>query len=45
MLELGADVLILTFDKAWQTDIRIPLSEVDANLLVVEHGVSKENVI
>ena len=41
MLELGADVLVLTFDRAWQTDIRIPLSELGANLLVVEHGVSE----
>jgi putative NIF3 family GTP cyclohydrolase 1 type 2 len=41
MLELGADALVLTFDRAFQTTIRIPLSEMGANLLVVEHGVAE----
>jgi putative NIF3 family GTP cyclohydrolase 1 type 2 len=41
MLELGADVLVLTFDRAMQTRIRTPLTEMGASLLVVEHGVSE----
>ena len=41
MLELGADVLVLTLDRALQTTIRIPLIEMGANLLVVEHGVAE----
>ena len=41
MLELGAGVLVLTFDRAFQTTIRIPLSEMGANLIVVEHGVAE----
>ena len=41
MLELGADVLVVTFDRAWQTTIRLPLSEMNANMIVVEHGVSE----
>ena len=41
MLELGADVLVLTFDRAMQTTIRIPLIEMNANILVVEHGTSE----
>lgn len=41
MLELGADALVLTFDQAAQTRIRIPLVEMGARLLVVEHGVSE----
>ena len=41
MLELGADVLIVTFDRALQTTIRIPLVEMNANLIVVEHGVAE----
>ena len=41
MLELGADVLVQTFDRAFQTVIRIPLTEMGANLLVVEHGIAE----
>jgi len=41
MLELGADALVLTFDRAFQTTIRIPLTEMGANLLVVEHGIAE----
>jgi putative NIF3 family GTP cyclohydrolase 1 type 2 len=41
MLELGADVLIVCFDRARQTTIRIPLAEMGANMLVVEHGTSE----
>lgn len=41
MLELGADVLIVTFDAAFQTFIRIPLIEMGANLIVVEHGIAE----
>jgi len=41
MLELGADVLILTFDRAFQNTIRIPLAEMGANIIVVEHGTSE----
>jgi putative NIF3 family GTP cyclohydrolase 1 type 2 len=41
MLELGADLLVLTFDRAFQTTIRIPLAELGARMIVVEHGVSE----
>ena len=41
MLDLGADVLIVTFDRALQTTIRLPLTEMNANLIAVEHGVSE----
>lgn len=41
MLELGADVLVLTFDRALQETIRVPLMEMNACLIVVEHGVSE----
>ena len=41
MVELGADVLVLTLDRALQTTVRIPLVEMGANLLVVEHGVAE----
>ena len=41
MLELGADVLVVTFDRAHQTTIRIPLTEMNANVLAVEHGISE----
>ena len=41
MLELGADVLVMTFDRALQTTMRIPLTEMGANIIVVEHGISE----
>lgn len=41
MLELGADALVVTFDRALQTTIRIPLVEMNANLIVLEHGVAE----
>lgn len=41
MMELGADVLVMTFDRASQTANRIPLVEMGANLLVVEHGIAE----
>lgn len=41
MLDLGADVLIVTFDRALQTTIRIPLVEMNANIIVVEHGIAE----
>ena len=41
MLELGADVLVVTFDRAAQTLIRIPLAEMGANVLCVEHGIAE----
>lgn len=41
MLELGADVLIVTFDQAQQESIRIPLTEMNANVIAVEHGVAE----
>lgn len=41
MLELGADALVLTLDRAFQTTIRIPLLEMNANLIVVEHGTAE----
>jgi putative NIF3 family GTP cyclohydrolase 1 type 2 len=41
MLELGADVLVLTFDRAFQTTVRIPLAEMGARMLVVEHGIAE----
>ena len=41
MLELGADALVVTFDRALQTLIRIPLTEMGANVLVVEHGIAE----
>ena len=41
MLKLGADVLIVTFDRALQGTIRIPLTEMNANVITVEHGVAE----
>lgn len=41
MLDLGADVLVVTFDRALQETIRIPLTEMDANVICVEHSVSE----
>jgi putative NIF3 family GTP cyclohydrolase 1 type 2 len=41
MLELGADVHIVCFDRATQTTVRIPLSEMGASMLVLEHGTSE----
>ena len=41
MFQRGADVLIVTFDQAYQTTIRIPLVEMGAKLIVVEHGTSE----
>ena len=41
MLELGADVLVLTLHRAFQTTVRIPLAEMGANIIAVEHGVSE----
>jgi putative NIF3 family GTP cyclohydrolase 1 type 2 len=41
MLELGADVLIVTFDRALQGTIRIPFTEMNANVIAVEHGVAE----
>lgn len=41
MLKLGAEVLVLTFDRAFQTTIRIPLAEMGARMIVIEHGVSE----
>jgi putative NIF3 family GTP cyclohydrolase 1 type 2 len=36
-----ADVFIQVFDRAFQTITRIPMVELDANLIVVEHSVSE----
>jgi hypothetical protein len=41
MLERGADVLVVTLDRAKQESFRIPLAEMGANLVAVEHGVSE----
>jgi len=41
MLDLGADVLVVTYDRALQETIRIPLTEMDANVICVEHGVAE----
>lgn len=41
MLELGADVLVVTFDRALQDMMRIPLCEMGANVIAVEHGVAE----
>jgi putative NIF3 family GTP cyclohydrolase 1 type 2 len=41
MLALGADVLVVTLDRALQETIRIPLSEMGANVIAVEHGVAE----
>ena len=41
MLDLGADVLVVTLDRALQETIRIPLSEMGANVIGVEHGVAE----
>ena len=41
MLDLGADVLVLTLDRAFQTTIRAPLAEMGVNLITLEHGVSE----
>ena len=39
--EVEPGILVVTFDRALQDSIRIPLSEMDANLICVEHGVSE----
>lgn len=41
MVELGAGALVLTLDRALQTVIRIPLSEMGAKWIAVEHGVAE----
>jgi putative NIF3 family GTP cyclohydrolase 1 type 2 len=41
MIELGADALVLTFDRGLQTTVRLPLLEMGANIVVVEHGVAE----
>ena len=41
MLDLGADVLVVTLDRALQETIRVPLSEMGANVIAVEHGVAE----
>ena len=41
MLERGADVLVQVFDRAFQTFTRLPLLDLGANLIVVEHGASE----
>lgn len=41
MLALGADALVVTLDRALQTTVRIPLAEMGANLVVVEHGTAE----
>lgn len=41
MLELGADVLVQVFDRALQTVSRLPLMELGAHLILVEHGVAE----
>jgi putative NIF3 family GTP cyclohydrolase 1 type 2 len=40
-VELGADVLVVTFDRAMHTVNRIPMTEMGMNLIVVEHGVAE----
>jgi len=40
-VELGADVLVLTFDRAMQTTVRIPLREMGVNVITVEHGIAE----
>ena len=39
--EAGADVLIQVYDRALQTTVRIPLAELGANVIVVEHGTAE----
>lgn len=41
MLELGADVLVVTFDRALQTSTRLPLTDMNAKVIALEHGVSE----
>ena len=41
MLDLGADVLVQVFDRAFQTFSRLPLLDLGANLIVLEHGVTE----
>ena len=41
MLALGADVMVQVFDRAFQTFTRLPLLDLGANLIVVEHGVTE----
>jgi len=41
MLSLGADVMVQVFDRAFQTFTRLPLVDLGANLIVVEHGVAE----
>lgn len=41
MLDLGADALVVTFDRAHQETTRIPLTEMGGNLISVEHGVAE----
>jgi putative NIF3 family GTP cyclohydrolase 1 type 2 len=38
MLELGADALVVVFDRAFQTVTRQPLLDLGAGLVVLEHG-------
>ena len=40
-LAAGPDVMITVFDRAFQTLSRVPLAELGANLIVVEHGVTE----
>lgn len=42
MLELGADVLVQVFDRAFQTVTRIPLQDLGATIIVVEHSVAEK---
>jgi len=41
MLDAGADVLVQVFDRAFQTFTRLPLLDLGASLIVVEHGVTE----
>jgi len=41
MLELGADVLVQVFDRAYQTFTRLPLLDLGANAIVLEHGLTE----
>ncbi len=41
MHELGADVLVVTLDRALQESIRVPLAEMNASWIAVEHGISE----
>jgi putative NIF3 family GTP cyclohydrolase 1 type 2 len=41
MLDAGADLLIVVYDRAFQTFTRLPLCDLGANLIVIEHGVTE----